>query len=231
MHPLTSTFEAGKTLLANNPAVPALANPETPIAAKMAVVPTMSFWVLAFGDAMSWVRQTVGETELDHILATHAEEDAEHWRWFIADLESLAAQGLGLHSVGEALLRQWGPETAPVRECAWVVHHLLRTHTDPVIRLGIVEACEHGFEAFMDSMRPVIREAGQYTTLRYFGEIHDHAEADHAMHELADPFDGVDWADRDVDAVRDIVRTVYAHLDAMHRTYAVAIAAASRGDG
>jgi len=186
----------------------------------------MSFWVLAFGDAMAWVRRTAGDSELDAMLCTHAEEDAEHWKWFIEDLETLAAQGVGLRSVGDALLRQWGPDTAAVRECAWVVHHLLRTHDDPVIRLGILEACEHGFEAFMDSMRPVIRGAGQYRALRYFGEVHDHAEAGHALHELADPFESVDWSCRDVERVCRTVQTVYDHLDAMHSSYAVAIAAA-----
>ena len=228
MHPLHSTFEAGRSQLGANSAVAALADPETPVAAKLSVVPTMSFWVLAFGDAMALVRRSTGQTPLDEVLRQHAEEDAEHWKWFVADLESLAAQGIGLESLGDALLQQWGPETAPVRECAWTVHHLLRAHTDPVIRMGILEACEHGFEAFMDSMRPVILGAGQYRELKYFGAIHDEAEAGHALHEMDNPFDGVDWSQQDVGRVRAVVKQVYDHLDAMHSCYAVAIAEAAR---
>jgi hypothetical protein len=226
MHPLAATFEAGRARLAANPAVAALANPETSTSAKLAVVPTMSFWVLGFGDAMALIRRTGGDTPLDGVVRQHAMEDAEHWRWFVADLESLASRGVGARSVGDALLRQWGPETAPVRECAWTVHHLLRAHTDPVVRLAILEACEHGFEAFMDSMRPVVQASGQYTELRYLGAVHDSAEASHALHEADDPFEDVDWSGRDVDALRLLVETVYDRLDGMHACYAVAIAAA-----
>ena len=44
MHPLTATFEAGRARLARNPAIAALADPDTPVSAKLAVVPTMAFW-------------------------------------------------------------------------------------------------------------------------------------------------------------------------------------------
>ncbi len=226
MHPLTETFEAGRARLAANPSVAALADPDTSTSAKLAVVPTMAFWVLAFGDAMALIRRTAGETPLDAILRQHAQEDAEHWRWFVADLEALASRGVGARSVGDALLRQWGPANAPVRECAWTLHHLLRTHSDPVVRLGILEACEHGFEAFMDSVRPVVKSAGQYMELRYLGAVHDSAEAGHALYEMADPFESADWSVRDVHAIRRVVETVYERLDGMHTCYAVAIAAA-----
>ena len=230
MHPLFQTFEAGRQLLAANPSVSAMADPNTSVSAKLTVVPTMAFWVLAFGDAMALIRRTAGETPLDTILRHHAEEDAEHWRWFVADLEVLASQGIGASSVGDALLRQWGPDNAPVRECAWTVQHLLRTHEDPAIRLAILEACEHGFEAFMDSMRPVVRSAGQYLKLSYLGAVHDQAEASHALHELDNPFGVVDWSARDVEHIQKVIRTVYRRLDDMHTCYAVAISRA-RADG
>lgn len=223
MHPLMSTFRDGQRLLAANSSVAMLADPAIPVAAKLAVVPTMSFWVLAFGDAMALIRRTAGSQSLDAVLRQHAEEDAEHWRWFVFDLETLASQGIGAPSVGAALLRQWGAATAPVRECAWVVHHLLRAHTDPVIRLAILEACEDGFEAFMSSMRPVILAAGQYHQLRYLGAIHDQAEASHALHERDDPLAGVDWSSRDVEQIQQVVAQVYRCLDGMHSCYTLAI--------
>lgn len=226
MHPLATTFEAGRARLAKNPAVTALADPETSTSAKLAVVPTMAFWVLGFGDAMALIRRTAGDSPLDAVVRQHAQEDAEHWKWFVSDLEALASQGVGARSMADAFSRMWGPDTAPVRECAWTVHHLLRTHTDAAIRLAILEACEHGFEAFMDSMRPVVQAAGQYGELRYLGEIHDDAEAGHALHEGDDPFAAIDWSGHDVDAVRQTVETVYDRLDGMHSCYAVAIAAA-----
>ena len=228
MHPLSETFDAGRALFARNPSVAALADPDIPVSAKLAVLPTMSFWVLGFGDAMALLRTSCGDTPLDEILRQHAEEDAEHWRWFVMDLETLAGRGIGASSVADALLQQWGPVTEPVRACAWTLHHLLRAHSDPVIRLGVLEACEHGFEAFMSCIRPVVKASGQYDDLRYLGAVHDDAEAGHALHELEDPFETVDWSTRDIGEIRRIVEEMYRRLDAMHTCYDVAIRAAAR---
>ena len=226
MHPLSKTFEAGRALLAANPSVAALADPAISLSSKLTVVPTMAFWVLGFGDAMALLRSSAGDTALDALIRQHAEEDSEHWRWFVSDLETLSSRGIGARSMADAMLRQWGPATEPVRACAWTLHHLLRAHADPVVRLAIIESCEHGFEAFMNSMRSVVREAGQYHDLRYLGAIHDHAEAGHALHEAEDPFDSVDWSKRDIAAVQELVELMYARLDGMHSCYATAIAKA-----
>ena len=223
MHPLASTFDAGRQLLARNPSVAALADDTIPTSAKLAVVPTMAFWVLGFADAMALLRSTCGDTQLDHVVRQHAEEDSEHWRWFVADLELLAAQGVGARSMSDAMLRQWGPTNEPVRACAWTLHHLLRTHTDPVARLALLEACEHGFEAFMNCIRPVVRAANRYGELRYLGAIHDHAESNHTLHEMDDPFETVDWSAQDVTGIRRSVEQMYARIDGMHSCYAVAI--------
>jgi len=226
MHPLTATFDAGRARLARNPAIAALADPDTPVSAKLAVVPTMAFWVLGFGDAMALLRRTSGTTPLDEVVKQHASEDADHWKWFVADLEALASQSVGVRSMSAAYTDLWGPTNAAVRECAWTLHHLLRMHSDPVTRLAILEACEHGFEVFMDSIRPVVQEAGQYGELLYLGEQHDHAEAGHALHEGADPFDDLDWSGQDVEMLRGVIDTIYECLDGMHTCYATAIAAA-----
>ncbi len=228
MHPLSETFEAGRARLAANPVTALLADPAVPVAAKLTVVPTMAFWVLGFGDAMALLRRTSGSGPLDLLVDQHAKEDAEHWRWFVADLESLAGEGIGGHSLSEALLSQWGQTTAPVRECAWKVHHLLRLHQEALPRLIMLEACEHGFEAFMDSMRPVVQGAGYYDKLRFFGAIHDEAEAGHTLHSGGDPLESVDWSAVDVGELRGLAETVYECLDGMHSCYAVEIRAAHR---
>ena len=121
------------------------------------------------------------------------------------------------------MLRQWGPTNEPVRARAWTLHHLLRTHTNPVVRLAILEACEHGIEAFMSCIRPVVRAANRYGELRYLGAIHDHAESNHTLHEMDDPFETVDWSAQDVTGIRRSVEQMYARIDGMHSCYAVAI--------
>ena len=230
MHPLVQVFDDGRALLAANRSVGVFSDPTISINAKLTVVPTMAFWVLAFGDAMALIRRTSGDTPLDDVVRNHAEEDAEHWRWFVADLELLAGEGIGATSMGDALRIQWGARTSAVRECAWTVQHLLRKHRDPVARLGVLEACEHGFEAFMDSIRPVVLHSPLYPQLRYLGEVHDAAEAGHALHEQGDPFAGVDWQHRDVPSIQASVKAMYNSLNGLHSCYADEITKKSKMD-
>ena len=229
MAALEEIFAAGRSRLAEDPSVATLADPDIPVWAKLVVVPTMAFWVLSFADAMALLRATAGSTDMDARLRQHAEEDAEHWRWFLADLEVLAARGIGPGGRDGVLAMHWGPETAPVRACAWTLHHLLRKHTDPVMRLAVLEACEHGFEAFMNSIRPVVQASGDYVTLRYLGEVHDAAEGEHALHEEADPFADVDWSCRDAAMLHRDVGAMYAALCGMHTCSDAAIRRAWRG--
>jgi len=223
LHPLSDIFREGRELLASNPSVARLADPRISLSAKLVVVPTMAFWVLAFGDAMALLRRTCGDTDLDELVARHATEDAEHWRWFVEDLVLLASEGIGASSMEEALKIQWGPRTEPVRECAWTLQFLLRKHQDPLVRLAVLEACEHGFEAFMDSMRPVVRASPLYSRLRYLGALHDEAEAGHSLHEADDPFVGANWQSRDVALVQHVVREMYANLNNLHTCYSDSI--------
>ena len=60
------------------------------------------------------------------------------------------------------------------------------------------------------------------------GVEHDEAEAGHALHEGEDPFAEIDWSNRDIEAIRRIVETVYDRLDGMHNCYATTIAAARK---
>lgn len=228
MNPLSDAFAAGKRLLADNPSVATLADPSVGVLPKLTVLPTMAFWVLAFGDAMALLGRTTGETRAHHQLRQHASEDSEHWRWFLQDLALLAKHGVGPSAAEDVLAIHWGPETRAVREAAWTLHHLLRKHADPVARLAILEACEHGFDAFMSSIRPVVQAWEHYDELAYLGAVHDEAEAGHALHAEEDPFDGVIWEDRDVAAIVRDVQAMYRALDGLHSAYDDAVRAALR---
>ena len=115
---LEAVFAQGRARFAANASVAKLADPEVPIPAKLAVVPVMAFWVLAFADAMALLGEDTGDSPLHDRVRQHASEDAEHWRWFLTDLESLAGQGLGAQSVADAYRRAWDPLVAPVRQSA-----------------------------------------------------------------------------------------------------------------
>lgn len=52
-------------------------------------VPTMTFFVLGFRDILESMRIKNPKTAVEKMLNTHCEEDSEHWRWFIDDLDTL----------------------------------------------------------------------------------------------------------------------------------------------
>lgn len=220
VNPIQDALNSGRQLLADNPSVAVFADTSISLEHKLAVLPHMSFWVLGFADAMALLRCKPGEDSITHMVRQHADEDADHWRWFVSDLSNLAKAGIGAGSFENLLLQQWGPTTEPVRNCTWQLHSLLRNSQDPVVWLTIIECCEAGFDAFMSCVRPVIQEAGQYGKMHYFGKEHDHAEAGHSMHDHENPFESVVWTQERHTKALAAATTMNPALDRMHTSYA-----------
>lgn len=226
MNLIQSALDDGRQKLANNSSVEVFADANVTTKSKLAVVPHMAFWVLGFADAMQFLLRHAGDDPVSKVVRQHASEDADHWKWFVSDLVQLQQIGVGSASFEDALLLQWGTTTEAVRECAWQLHSLLRSSHDPAVWLTVIECCEAGFDAFMSSMRPVIVAADRYTSLAYFGQEHDHAEAGHTIHEASDPFVTIAWTEERSRQAVAAAQHMFAALERMHSSYGEVVRAA-----
>ena len=56
----------------------------------LAFVPSVAHFVMSFADLYAFVLQVQPATDkYQELVNAHAEEDAEHWRWYLDDLEKL----------------------------------------------------------------------------------------------------------------------------------------------
>ena len=165
-----------------NRLVDALGDDKISLSSKLACIPYLSFFVLGFKDCMALLRARSPISDLDRIVQHHAEEDAEHWRWFLADLDTLNIDGIADRRPTEILSDLWSDERRAVREAVYAVSHCIQVHESPALRLIMVEVIEAGYALFTHSMSPVMSEAGLYDKLLYFGHTHNHAEAAHDLH-------------------------------------------------
>lgn len=144
-------------------------------------VPHMTFFVLGFKDILETVRIENPKTEIEYSLNAHCEEDSEHWRWFIKDLEKLNmdVEYWG-GNVSSILSNLWSSDNYVVREMVYrVVAHIKATHS-PEEKMIIIDCLESAFSVFINSLNNITHKNGYYHELKYFGEEHYEDEASHS---------------------------------------------------
>lgn len=144
-------------------------------------IPTMTFFVLGFRDILESMKIDNPQSDVDKTLNIHCEEDSEHWRWFIEDLNKLGMQTQYWGGNVSAILHHiWSPDHYIVRDLVYRVIHHVHSSRSTNEKLIIVECLEAAFAAFIENLNPLTKKIGMYQKLRYFGEHHYEKEADHA---------------------------------------------------
>ncbi len=147
--------------------------------------PSMTYFVLGFRDILALAKRerSVSESvsdldELDLAINTHCEEDREHWKWFLSDIEKLGY----LNTTPEKFLfRIWSDEEQMPRRMIYHITHLIQSETDSRLILVMIECLEAAFAVFIESLKPQLVKRGFYEKLTYFGQKHDLGEQSHAM--------------------------------------------------
>jgi hypothetical protein len=131
-----------------------------------------AFFIMSFGDINRHLlyRHEAADPHQQRLNA-HAEEDANHWQWYLEDLEKLGWNAET--TVIDALHALWSDETACTRLLAYELCALV-DQAETVERIAIVEAVEETgnvvFESTAALAAPLERELGQ--PLRFFGPSH-----------------------------------------------------------
>lgn len=156
-----------------------LGNSEVPPENRLTFIPSMLFFIMGFKDILSALHIKDAKTELEHIISTHCEEDLDHWKWYIEDLQTL-----GFESWGEDLLnfstQLWSEDTREARELIYKSFSYHYEKPTLLMDLVLLEVMEATFGAFTKSMEKCVKEAGRFENLKFFGQIHHEAEANHA---------------------------------------------------
>ena len=215
----------GRSSLEANILSKRLADPNINVNDKLECIPLLSFFVLSFKDCMAMLQSPNPTSALEQVVNAHALEDADHWKWFLQDLNTLDIDGITTRPATEVLGELWSESRAPIRDAVYAIAGYIQQHTNPVFRLLLIEVIEDGYGAFARHMGPVMQEADLYDKLLYFGHTHNEAEAAHEIHQepltVSDLYKQL--AAPDQEQALAMVTDVYNRIDAMHTCFANAI--------
>lgn len=131
-----------------------------------------AFFIMSFGDINRHLLRDDTSTDPNQLrINAHANEDANHWRWYLEDLETLGWNSVT--TMTEALHALWSEDTSRTRLLAYELCALV-DQAQAVERIAIVEAVEETgnvvFALTAELARPLEQELGK--PLRFFGPSH-----------------------------------------------------------
>jgi hypothetical protein len=189
---------------------------------RLSFVPHMAHFVMSFADLCTLIlREAPPSDRLAEIVNAHADEDDDHWRWYLSDLAKLELDRPQPFS--ETLRFLWGART---RKTRLLTYRLCRLSmgADPVQKLVVILVMEAAARLGFQHTARVAREMGRELT--YFGGQHLDAEEGHtlltgpvqrALEEVSLDADGrrrlVEVVDTAFDAFTEFVDELYRSID------------------
>ena len=181
MKEILKKIEIESQKLENSPLCQWLRSDNTDGEDRFSFTPSMLFFVLGFKDILTCMRVENPKTAIDHEINTHCEEDLDHWKWYLRDLELLGFMPQSWGSNMSDMFKQiWGNESFEVRNLVYTIIHQAKKHDDPLVSLVMIEYLEAAFAVFIRHMLVPINQMGYFEQLDYFGKLHVDKEAGHS---------------------------------------------------
>lgn len=179
---IIQALDARKQQLRHSRLCTLIDNPSIPPESRLNFTPAMLFFVMGFKDILYTMKDDKSTDPMQQSVNVHCEEDSYHWQWYLKDLERLQEGQRFLEQPGTAMFTQvWSDEYSAVRNVVYETIHLARQFSSPFYKLIIIEALEATFECFNEPVFKLVHEMGRQNELEYFGQLHAHSEANHAM--------------------------------------------------
>ncbi|MBC7539062.1 MAG: hypothetical protein H7281_09590 [Bacteriovorax sp.] len=178
MQNIFTIIEKEKSQLATHDLIKWITTSDQPLT----FVPAMTFFVLGFRDVLSYIKRTNPKDFWDHSINVHCDEDANHWQWFIEDLQKIGVkETLWGNDFSELLTITWSEMGYASRDMIYTLVHYAKVNSDPFVNLAMIESLEAAFAVFINALLPQIENRGWQNDLRYFGSRHHEDESNHAL--------------------------------------------------
>ena len=148
---------------------------------RLGFAPSVAHFVMSFADLYSFVLQVhPAEDEYQELVNAHAQEDAEHWRWFLDDLDKLGFDEQVRFS--DALRFVWGKPTERTRALTYKMCQL-GYGASSLEKLVLVHVIEAAGKVTVDGVSAVGTEFWKQTgkKLVYMGHHHLATESEHTL--------------------------------------------------
>ena len=165
----------------NAPLFEYLRDPSITAERKLVFAPAVAHFVMSFADLYQFVLpETPARDKYQELVNAHTREDANHWRWYLSDLEKMNHD---LHMpYSEALRFVWSDATVQTRLLSY---HMCRLgfKADSLRKLVLVHCIEAIGKVTIENVAAVGNALAESTgqKLVYFGGHHFDTENDHTI--------------------------------------------------
>lgn len=162
----------------------------------LSFAPAMLFFILGFRDILQTLEFPDPRHEYEFMVNRHCLEDKDHWRWYLADLETLGftEQNWGAHFAAQ-VETVWSDQNRPTRDLVYICIQLIRRFRSAKASLVIIECLEATFGVFMTTLRRRFWNSPAYSKLQFFGQIHQDQEMNHGLGHWIESDQPVDESD------------------------------------
>lgn len=151
-------------------------------AQRLSFAPDMLYYLMGFKDVLEALYRPQARERFDRAINAYCGEDAEHWRWYLSDLEilgyDLTTWGV---SIPEWCNNVWSPENRCNRQTIFELVGFARACRDPLYALSLIQVFEATGVVFIGHTRKAAIALEMDDTLQYFGRTHYEEEFGHSV--------------------------------------------------
>lgn len=182
MQDIISLIEAEKANLLHGPLFNWLSDEKIPGHLRLSFAPSMLYYLMGFKDVLAELRFDNPSTRLERAINAYCGEDAEHWRWYLTDLETL---GYDLNTWGATIPQWcnevWSDSSHPNRKTIFRLIHYAKLNRNPLFGMTLILVFEATGVVFIGHTRKAAIAMGMDDDLKYFGRIHFEEEFGHSV--------------------------------------------------
>lgn len=149
---------------------------------RLSFLPSMLYYLMGFKDVLATLKREHPHTQLERHINAYCAEDADHWRWYLTDLEKL---GFDLTAWGRTIPEWcnevWSPETEVNRKTIFHLVNFAMANRDPLYQLALILVFEATGVVFIGHTRKAAIALGMDEELQYVGREHYEEEAAHSV--------------------------------------------------
>lgn len=155
---------------------------------RLAFAPAMLYYLMGFKDVLAELKRENPKGPIEQSINAYCGEDAEHWRWYLTDLEKL---GFDLRTWGDTIPQWcdevWSEDTLVNRRTISRLIHYAKLNRDPLFAMTLIFVFEATGVVFIGHTRKAAIAMGMDERLAYFGRIHFEEEFGHSVqaHDLS----------------------------------------------
>ncbi|MCK9931991.1 hypothetical protein MXD62_33470 [Frankia sp. Mgl5] len=182
MRRILDQIEKHREELSDQPLFKFLSDETVDGATRLSFTPSMLYYLMGFKDVLHLLERPDSDEKLHRYINAYCGEDADHWRWYLTDLDKLGYQlttwGADLPSFAVDV---WSESTQANRGTIFRLVEYAQKIDSPLAALSLISVFEATGVVFIGHTRKAAIALGMDDELQYFGREHYEEEFGHSV--------------------------------------------------